>query len=128
MKFAKVVYSVSGIWSLLVLTPLFFLRDRLGEMDPPAITHPDYYYGFLCVGLSWAIVFFLIAGNPQRFRPIMLGTMAEKFGYGFFSLVLFLHGQTSASKFSFASCDLVFGVLFLIAFLKLKDTPQKLNV
>lgn len=124
MKFAKIVYLVAGCWSILALTPLFFLRARLGELDPPVITHPDYYYGFLSVGLSWAIVFFLISGAPQRFRPIMIATMVEKFAYGFFSFALFLGGQETSGKVSFGLIDLLFGLLFLIAFLKVGSSSR----
>src|SRR6267378_5544383 len=46
MKFAKVVFWVAGIWGLVVITPLYFLFDLIGKQDPPAITHPGFYYGF----------------------------------------------------------------------------------
>jgi len=50
MKFAKIVFWCAGIWGFLVLTPLYFLFDRLGRQDPPPITHPGLYYGFVGVG------------------------------------------------------------------------------
>jgi len=50
MKFAKVVFWVAGIFGLLVVTPLYFMFDLIGRRDPPAITHPGFFYGF--AGLS----------------------------------------------------------------------------
>ena len=53
MKFAKIVFWVAGIWGLLVLTPLYFMFDLIGRNDPPPITHPGFFYGFVGLGLAW---------------------------------------------------------------------------
>ena len=57
---------------LLVLTPLYFMFDVIGRQDPPAITHPGFYYGFISVGLAWQFVFMVIARDPVRLRPMMI--------------------------------------------------------
>ena len=49
MKFAKIVFWIAGIWGVLVLTPLYFIFDLIGRKDPPPITHPAFYYGFVGV-------------------------------------------------------------------------------
>ena len=72
MKFAKIVFWVAGIWGVLVLVPLFFIFDLIGQKDPPAITHPGFFYGFAAVGLAWQIAFMFIARDPIRFRPLMI--------------------------------------------------------
>jgi hypothetical protein len=82
MKFAKVVYWIAGIWGVLILTPLYFMFDAISRNDPPAITHPGFYYGFVGVGLAWQVVFIVIARDPVRFRTMMIPAMLEKFGYG----------------------------------------------
>ena len=64
MKFAKIVFYAAGIWGILVLTPLYFLFDRIGRQDPPPITHPGFYYGFVGVALAWQIAFLIIAPTP----------------------------------------------------------------
>jgi len=56
MKFAKIVFWVAGIWGLLVLTPLFFIFDSIGRNDPPPITHPGFFYGFVTVALAFQFV------------------------------------------------------------------------
>jgi hypothetical protein len=56
--------------------------DIIGRQDPPPITHPAFYYGFVGVGLAWQVAFLIIATNPTRFRPLMVAGMIEKFSYG----------------------------------------------
>src|SRR5215469_6103014 len=70
MKFARVVYWVAGIWGILLITPLYFMFELIGRKDPPAITHPGFYYGFVGVALAWQIAFLVIARDPARMRPM----------------------------------------------------------
>jgi hypothetical protein len=81
MKFAKIVFLIAGIWGVLVITPLYFMFDLIGQKDPPAITHPGFFYGFVGLGLAWQVAFILISRDPVRFRPLMIPSMIEKFSY-----------------------------------------------
>jgi len=118
MKFAKVVFWIAGIWGVLVLTPLYFMFDLIGHKDPPPITHPAFYYGFVGVGLAWQVAFFIIATNPVRFRPLMIACMVEKFGGAAALGVLYLQQRLHPSDLTFGAVDLLFGVLFVIAFFR----------
>ncbi len=122
MKFAKIVFWSAGIWGLLLLTPLYFMFDRIGRQDPPPITHPAFYYGFVGVGLAWQIAFLIIATNPPRFRPLMIAGVAEKFSNAAALIVLYLQGRLHASDLTFGVVDLLFGVLFVAAFFSVRDT------
>ena len=121
MKFAKIVFWSAGVWGVLVLTPLYFMFDRIGRQDPPPITHPAFYYGFVGVALAWQIAFLIIATNPARFRPLMIAGMVEKFSYGTALSVLYLEHRLHPSDLTFGVVDLLFGVLFVLAFLRTKD-------
>ncbi len=121
MKFAKIVFWSAGIWGVLLLTPLYFMFDRIGRQDPPPITHPAFYYGFVGVGLAWQIAFLIIATNPPRFRPLMVACMAEKFSNAAALIVLYLQRRLHASDLTFGVVDLVFGVLFVVAFFSVRD-------
>jgi len=127
MKFAKVIFWIAGIWGVLILTPLYFMFDAIGRQDPPAITHPGFYYGFISLGLAWQVAFFVIARDPVRFRLMMIPSMLEKFGYGASMTALYLQHRLHPSDLVFAGVDLLFGVLFLAAFFrtapKLKEHP-----
>src|SRR5271170_901988 len=118
MKFAKIVFWIAGIWGVLVLTPLYFMFDLIGRQDPPPITHPAFYYGFVGVALAWQVAFFIIATNPVRFRPLMIAGMVEKFSYGAALTVLYLHSRLHPSDLTFGVVDLLFAVLFGVAFFK----------
>jgi hypothetical protein len=120
MKFAKIVFWCAGIWGILVLTPLYFMFDIIGRQDPPPITHPAFYYGFVGVGLAWQVAFLIIATNPTRFRPLMVAGMIEKFSYGTTFVVLFLQHRLHASDLTFGAVDLLFGALFVFAFVQTK--------
>jgi hypothetical protein len=118
MKFAKVVFTVAGIWGVLVLTPMFFIFDRIGQQDPPPITHPGFYYGFLTVGIAWQIAFFMIGRDPVRLRPMMIPAVVEKFGFAIAMVVLYFQQRVKAPDMVFVAADTILGILFVIAFLK----------
>ncbi len=116
MKFAKVLFWVAGIWGVLVLTPLYFVFNVISRQDPPAITHPGFYYGFAGAGLAWQIAFIVIAREPVRFRPMMIPAILEKFSYGIAVVVLVLQGRMHSSDLLFGGVDLLFGILFIAAY------------
>jgi hypothetical protein len=121
MKFAKVVFWVAGIWGMLVLTPLYFMFDLIGQKDPPAITHPGFYYGFVGLGLAWQIAFLFIAREPLRLRPMMIPSVVEKFSYGIAVVTLVMQGRMHGSDLLFAGVDLTLGVLFVVAYWRTRD-------
>lgn len=120
MKFAKIVFWIAGIYGGLVIAPLYFLFDMIGRQDPPPITHPGFFYGFVGVALAWQIAFFVIATDPVRFRPMMIPSILEKLTYGITIVVLHLHQQVRTPDLGFAGADLLFAALFLVAFFKTK--------
>jgi hypothetical protein len=118
MRFAKIVFNIAGIWGLLVLTPLFFLEQKIGLDHPPAITHPEYFYGFAFVALAFQIVFLIIARDPVRYRPLMLACMAEKFPFVIACAVLYMRGQLYPAFLVGPAADLILGLLFVFAYVK----------
>jgi hypothetical protein len=124
MKFAKIVFRVAAIWGVLIIAPLYFMFDLIGRKDPPQITHPAFFYGFVGLALAWQVAFFFIASDPVRYRPMMIPSMVEKFSYGATVVVLVLENRTNPSDLIFAATDLLLAVLFVIAYLK---TPTLAN-
>jgi hypothetical protein len=122
MKFAKIVFGIAGIWGAVVLTPLYFMFDVIGQQDPPPITHPAFYYGFIGTALAWQIAFLIISTNPVRFRPLMVACIVEKFCYGATFAALYLQHRLHASDLIFGAVDTLLGVLFVVAFFKTKAT------
>jgi hypothetical protein len=126
MKFARIVFWIAGIWGVLVLTPLYFMFEVISRQDPPAITHPAFYYGFVGVALAWQFVFLIIATNPLRFRPLMIAGIVEKISYAAALAVLYLQRRLHASDLIFGGVDLLLAILFLTAFVKTKDSSGSL--
>jgi hypothetical protein len=122
MKFAKIVFWIAGIWGMLVITPLYFMFDVIPKKDPPAITHPGFYYGFVGTALAWQVAFCIMATDPARYRPLMPACMLEKATYSIAIIVLVLQQRTHPTDLIFAGTDGLLGVLFLIAYLK--TTPS----
>jgi hypothetical protein len=125
MKFAKVVFWVAGIWGLLVVTPLYFLFDVIGRQDPPAITHPGFYYGFAGCALAWQIAFLFIGANPVRLRPMMIPSVVEKFTFGVAVVALVMQGRMHSGDLVFAATDLALGVLFVAAWVRTKESDAE---
>jgi hypothetical protein len=117
-RFAKVVFWIAAIWGFLILTPLYFMFDIIGRQDPPPITHPGFYYGFVGAALVWQIAFLVIAADPVRFRPMMIPAVLEKFIYGITLFVLFSQKRLHPSDLVFGGVDTLLGILFIVAFLK----------
>lgn len=118
MKFARIVFWIAGIWGILILTPLYFMFDLIGRQDPPPITHPAFYYGFVSVGLAFQIAFMVIARDPVRLRPMMIPSVLEKIGGGMTFVVLYLRHSLRPEDLALGCIDLLFGALFLTAFLR----------
>jgi hypothetical protein len=124
MKFAKIVFWIAGIWGVLVVLPLYFMFDLIGRKDPPPISHPGFFYGFVGAALAWQLAFFVIANDPARDRPLMVPSVFEKFSYGIAVVILVVQGRMSSSDLLFGGIDLLLGVLFVIAYLR---TPPRLT-
>ena len=124
MKFAKVVFWIAGIWGFLVILPLYFMFVLIGRKDPPPITHPGFYYGFVGLALAWQIAFCIIATDPTRFRPMMIPSMVEKFTYAPAIVILVLQHRTNPRDLLFSFTDFFLGVLFVIAYLKTPSTKR----
>ena len=114
--FARRVFTAAGIYGLLVLLPQYFMEARVGRDFPPAITHPEHFYGFIGVALAWQVAFLRLARDPRRHRILMLPAVLEKLAFGVPALVLYLQGRVAAPVLAFGLLDLGLAALFLRAY------------
>ena len=112
------VFAVAGIYGIAALLPQFFLEQRVGMQNPPPITHPEFFYGFLGVALAWQVAFLIIARDPLRFRPLMLPSILEKLSFGVATVMLFAQGRLAALMLGAGLLDLVFAGLFAVAYVR----------
>jgi len=112
MKFARIVFVLAGALGLLAIVPMY--------MAPGTYR----YYGVLGPLVAWQLVFFLIASDPMRHRPIMIPAMLEK-AFWVLTLIVF-YGRGAISMREVLGGTIphgVLGLLFLVAFLK--TGPQR---
>jgi hypothetical protein len=126
MKFARWTFLIAGIYGILILTPHYFMEKRIGTDHPPAITHPEFFYGFVGIALAWQILFLIIAGDPVRYRMAMLAGVVEKFSFTIAAYVLSTQNRIAPPMAMGAGIDAVLGILFIISFLKTKNAGQKM--
>jgi hypothetical protein len=125
MKFAKVLFNVAGVYGLIVLTPMLFWESRIAVETPPAITHVEYFYGFLTLGIAWQVMFLVIARQPLHYRLAIVPSVLEKFGFGIAAMVLYAQGRLAQQVLLGAIIDLILGSLFVVAFIKLGRESQQ---
>ena len=118
MLFARRVFFVAGVYGILVLTPFYFLEQKVGADFPPEITHPEYYYGFLGLALAFQVLFLIVARDPARYRPVMIPCVLEKVSFGVAAIVLYVRQLIPLPVFAGGMIDLVFAGLFVAAYLR----------
>ena len=76
---------------------------------PGAIVLPQ--LAFTLTALAFQLVFWMVGGDPVRYRPLMLAGIAEKLAFGVPALLL-AAGSTTAI---FGAIDVALGAGFLVA-------------
>jgi len=118
VTFARRVFNLAAVYGFVSLVPMYFLEQRLMERAPPALAHPEFYYGFVGLALAWQVLFVLIAREPARLRPAMLPAVLEKLGWGIAVPVLVAQGRIGTFFMPAAVIDLVLAALFVAAWRK----------
>ena len=101
MKFSRWVFLLAAIYGVLALVPMYFQESIVARVHPPAITHAEYYYGFIGVALAWQLAFLLLSHDPLRYRPIMLPAAMEKLTFGIAMLALLILARSAGDSMSF---------------------------
>lgn len=122
MKFAKYTFLVAGVLGLLALVPQYFLFEKNGVDFPPAINHPEYYFGFVGVAIAFQIVFIIISRDPMKYRQLMLASVVEKFSFGLACIVLLVQGKSMEPILAGGLLDTLLGVLFIVSYVKTGKT------
>jgi hypothetical protein len=120
VRFARWVFLLAGIIGLIEIVPRYFMESTIGRMQPPVITHPGFYYGFVGVALAWQIAFLIIARDPVRYQPLMPALFLEKLLYPIAVFTLYVQGREPAQNLGTAMLDLVWFLLFVVVWRKLR--------
>lgn len=117
MTFAKWVFTIGGIWGVLIIGSLFFIEPYVASRTGP-LSHPDTYYGFAVSTFAWQLGYLVIGRNPAAFRPFMLLGAGAKLAYLSACWILYAGGRIPVSVPVIASPDLLLAVLFVVAWFK----------
>lgn len=115
MRFARWVFTIAGVYGLLILAPILAMEAQIGRDHPPDITHPEYFYGFVGVALAWQVAFLVIATDPIRFRLMILPAILEKASFGVAVSMLWFTRGVPIPIVAGATMDLLLGGLFVMS-------------
>jgi hypothetical protein len=118
-RFASWTFRISALYGTVILFPLFFAERTIAVSTPPPITHPEYFYGFLCTALATQGLYFWISTDPLRYRPLMLVGVFAKFAFAAASCVLAWQGRLRGAPLLLSVIDLAIGMFFLLSFVRL---------
>jgi hypothetical protein len=124
IKFAQRLFLGAGLYGMAVIMPMFFLEGLIGEHDPPAITHAEFYYGFVCTAFAWQIVYLMMSRDPLRWRPMLIPAIMGKAGFAISVFVLLAQGRSAARNVVLPSIDLLLAALFAWAYVALRPHTQ----
>lgn len=102
------------------MLPQYWMENRIALDSPPAITHPEYFYGFIGVVIAWQLVLLLIARGPARYRAVMPIAVVEKIV--FFAPVVLLYSQQRVTNavLGFGILDFIWASLFAASFILMR--------
>lgn len=118
------VFLGAGVYGLVALLPQYVLERQIGLHDPPPITHPEHFYGFVGVAVAWQVAFLCIARDAVRYRTFMLPAALEKMLFAGAVFVLAAQGRVSAVTVGFAAIDTSLACLFVWAFVAVGRPPR----
>ena len=120
MTFARRVFLTTGLYGVIVIAPQFFLEKSV----TPAVSHPEQYYGFLGAVLAWNIAYLVMAGDPVRYRPLMLVGSLGKVLFSAFLTLLWFQGRVPSFLLAFAAIDLGIVALYIEAWRRTAPAPD----
>ena len=122
VRTASRVFRIAEIYGLIVLLPLFFAEPTISRLAPPAITHPEYYYGFLGAAATMQLVYLTIGSDPLRFRPLMPIAVLAKLNFVVAVAVLLAMGRIDLLAVTLPAVDLLLGIAFAVTWIRLSGT------
>ena len=111
-RFARRVFRGAAVYGAIVLTPLYFLPTPQGA-------RVEINLGFIGLALVFQGVFWIIGGDPRRYRALIPMAALEKLVFAIPALTLFALGRLDGAVAGFAAIDAILAGLFLIAWRRL---------
>ncbi|WBH17690.1 hypothetical protein [Sphingomonas radiodurans] len=113
-RWVRFWFRIAAIYGLVALLPQFLLPQPAGAELVA--------YAFIGTASAFQLVFWVIGGDPARYRLLMLPGVAEKLAFGVPAVLLFAAGKVAALVLVFAIIDLALGLGFFLAW---RATPRR---
>jgi hypothetical protein len=120
MKKARWIFRLAAIYGLVVLLPLYFLEQHLGRETPPALTHVEYFYGFIGAAGVMQLIYWLVSTDPVRFCPVIPIAVLAKLSFVVPAVLLAGHARLSGAPLALAAIDLGLAAAFSVAYRTVK--------
>lgn len=127
MKTISVIFWIAAIYGVLALLAGLLGEAQFNVASPPAVTHPEFYYGFHGLALVFQIVFVIIACDPLHYRLLIPVAILEKASFFIPCLLLWQADRLDSSSSIFAGgmIDGIFMLLFGYALFATKQPQQQ---
>ncbi len=113
-RWVSLWYRGAAIYGLAVLLPQYALAAPPGgEVN---------FYGFVGTAVAFQLAFWVIGGDPARYRSLMPVSVVEKLVFGIPVAILFATGKVPAMLLAFGVIDLILGAGFFLAW---RATPRR---
>jgi hypothetical protein len=99
---------------------MYFMETAHAGDHPPAIAHPEFYYGFVGVAIAFQLVFLIISRDPLKYQALILPSIFEKFSFAVAVALLLLAGRVSGMIVMGAAIDALLGTLFVVSWLMIR--------
>ncbi len=119
VRFARNFCTFVGWYGIVTLLPLLFIEAKFGYHQGPPVNHPEFYYGFLCLGLSWQVAFLLLGREPLPHRGFFIPAGLEKLTFGFSIIALYILAKVPLPVAIFGGIDLIFALGFFFIYWRL---------
>lgn len=124
IRFSRLVFRFAGLLGLIEIVPLYFAESTLNRTQPPAITHPEFYYGFIGIVVAWQIAYLIMSDDPVRYMPLFPAVFLEKLLYPAALVILYASGRVQAAvTLAGGAIDLCLLALFIVSWMRLSKVP-----
>jgi hypothetical protein len=101
------MFRWAAIYGVIVLAPLY--------LQPLPANAPETALGFIGLALVFQWVFWIIGGDPVKYRALMLPAVAEKLVFGVPAVALYFQDRTPGLPATFGAIDILLAIGFLLA-------------
>jgi hypothetical protein len=119
VRTARWLFRGAAIYGLILLLPLYFL-EATAAAPAPRLIAPEFFYGFIGAAAAFQLIYWVMGGDPVRYRPLMPVAVIAKLGFWIPVTILWTVGRTATSTFVITCGDLILAIAFFIAWRSLR--------